>query len=155
MKKILDNPWLSLVVRLVLGGIFIFWSLDKITMPDKFVTEIMNYRLLPEFLVNIFAIVLSWLELIAGIMLVAGIRIKANAAIIGGLLVIFIIAITSAIIRGFDISCGCSSTSPQRVGLLKILEDIVMLLGAIYLFFYPNNRISVERLAANESLKES
>lgn len=155
MNKVLDNKWLSLIVRLVLGGIFVFWSLDKITMPDKFVTEIMNYRLLPEFSVNIFAIILPWVELLAGIMLIAGIRIKANSAVIGLLLIVFIVAITSAIIRGFDIGCGCSSSSPQRVGLTKILEDLAMLIGAVYLFFFPNNGISVEKLATKESINES
>ncbi len=155
MNKILDNKWLSLAVRLALGGIFLFWSLDKITNPDKFVTEIMNYRLLPEFIVNVFAIILPWVELVAGILLIAGIRIRANASIVGALLVIFIMAISSAIIRGFDIGCGCSSANPQRVGLTKIFEDIAMLAGAVYLFFFPNNELSAERLAAGEFLKES
>ncbi len=155
MKKILDNPYLTLVVRVVLGAIFVFWSIGKIADPGEFAREILNYRILPDFIVNIFALILPWLELICGIMLIAGIKIRANAAVIGFMLVVFIIAISSAMIRGFSINCGCSTANPEEVGWPKLFEDFGMLVAAVWLIIFPNNTLSFEKFLVKESLKES
>ena len=150
MKKFLESPYLSLLVRVVLGGIFIIWSVGKIADPVKFAEEIMNYRMVPLFFVNIMAMTFPWVELVAGVLLVAGVRLKANSAIIGGMLVMFIIAILIAMIQGLDIGCGCSTESATKVGLPKILEDLAMLLGAVYIFYFPNKRLTLENLALKE-----
>ncbi len=151
MKEILKNPYLSLAVRLVIGGIFIFWSIGKINDPSKFVEEIMNYRMLPEFIVNIFALVLPWVELISGFLLVLGVRVKAGSAVISGLLIMFIIAIITAMARNLNIGCGCFTESAQKVGWPKLGEDLLMLTGALYIFFFPAKRFTIENVAIKEA----
>ncbi len=94
---------------------------------------IRNYHILPYWAVNIMAIWLPWIEFIVGIFLILGIYEKGSALVMNVVLIIFIIALSSALARGIDIACGCFSTSAKsgKVGLTRIIEDILMLLGGI------------------------
>ena len=131
MSKI--EPYLSLIARIILGAIFIAASYDKITNPEQFAIDIDNYRILPFHLVNFFAVVLPWLEFFCGLVLVAGIYWRTGAAILGILLLLFIVFLISAMIRGLDINCGCFGTGTS-VSMWRILEDVVFLVlaGIVY-----------------------
>ena len=133
VNKILNNKYLLFTIRLFLGFVFIYASVTKISDPEGFAQAIYNYKLLPLFLVNILAVILPWVELCAGILLIFGITVKENSAIINGLLLIFIIAIIISLFRGLDINCGCFGTvDGSKVGLIKILENIgLLILGFI------------------------
>jgi uncharacterized membrane protein YphA (DoxX/SURF4 family) len=137
MMKVLSNKYFLLSIRILLGFVFIFAAISKAAVPDEFARAIANYKLLPIFLINIFAICLPWIELCAGVLLMFGISVKENSAIISGLLLIFIIAIAISLARGLDIDCGCFGTvDGSKVGLMKILEDIgLLLLGLILIKF--------------------
>lgn len=141
MKNFLSNKIFLFIVRLVIGGVFIYAAYDKIIHPDEFSKAINNYKILPLSLVNIMAIVLPVLEVVTGLMLILGIFTKANAAIIAGLLIVFIIALTSAWIRGLDINCGCFSletTSTKSDIGLRIVEDLLMLAGCLLIYKFTN-----------------
>ena len=56
------------------------------------------------------------------------------------LLVLFILMIFQAMVRGFNIECGCGLKEGEMVGWSKILENIVFL-GASYIVFYSRNRV--------------
>ena len=133
VNKILNNKYLLFTIRLFLGFVFIYASVTKISDPEGFAQAIYNYKLLPLFLINILAVILPWIELCAGILLIFGITVKENSAIINGLLLIFIIAIIISLFRGLDINCGCFGTvDGSKVGLIKILENIgLLILGFI------------------------
>ena len=133
-NAIIENKWLNLSLRYVLGFIFTYAAIEKIAQPEEFARVIMNYRLLPLPSVNIVAIILPWIELLAGLGLIAGISIRSNAMLILFMLGIFSIAIVLALFRGLDISCGCFGTaSAAKVGWMRLFEDIAMLAGAILL----------------------
>jgi uncharacterized membrane protein YphA (DoxX/SURF4 family) len=87
-------------------------------------------------LINLAAIIMPWLELILGIFLVFGMWIKTSSALAGIFTFIFIILMGSAMARGLNIECGCFSLNPEAslVGWRRILEDILMLAGFIFLF---------------------
>ncbi len=150
MKKLLENQYLSLIARVLVSWIFIYAAIGKIADPQTFSKEISNYALFPMFLINISAIGLPWLELFTGILLLLGIRIKANSIITGGLLVVFIIAVLSAMFRGLNINCGCFSHKIVYVGWTKVLENTGLLLCTVYLFFYPMKQLSIERFINSE-----
>ncbi len=57
---------IGLVCRLVVGGLFIYAAQSKIIDPMKFVQEVRAYELAPLIVTNLIAIILPWLELIAG-----------------------------------------------------------------------------------------
>ena len=123
---------LFLVIRLLLGGMWVWASLDKIQDPAQFSRDIANYHVIPFGLENLSAIVVPWLELLIGMGLIAGVMVNGAALVSSGLMLLFIVLISQAILRGFNIECGCGLKEGQLVGWDKILENIVFL-GASYL----------------------
>jgi len=123
-------PFFIVVVRILLGIIFLIASIDKISDPASFARDISNYHFVPFGLENIIAIVLPWLELFIGLGLILGIMVDGASVISGILLFIFIILIFQATIRGFNIDCGCGLKEGEMVGWRKIFEDFIFLIGA-------------------------
>ena len=151
MKAILSNDYVNFLARVVVGFIFISFGMEKIFEPSKFANEIGNYKMLPEILLNFSALILPWIEVISGLLLIAGVRIKANSAIIGSLLFVFIVAVATAMARGLSIKCGCSSSNAQMVGFPKIFENLGLLLLCLNLFIFPNSRFSFDFLSSSKN----
>jgi putative oxidoreductase len=143
MKKILKNKYLLLVCRIIIGFIFIYAGMEKISNPAEFARAINNYKLLPFSLINIAALILPWIEFVTGILIIFGIKVKENAFIISSLLGIFIIAIIISLFRGLNIDCGCFGTlSGAKIGFLKLFENVLMLLSGILLVYFGGGSIS-------------
>ncbi len=81
--------WRVLGARLILAGIFIYASLDKIAHPAAFAKDVYNYQILPDALINLTALVLPWLELFLGLCLLAGIWLPGAVLTVSGLLIVF------------------------------------------------------------------
>lgn len=146
MIKILSNKYLLISIRIVLGFVFIFAAISKASEPEEFARAIANYKLLPIFLINILAITLPWIEICAGMLLLFGISVKENSAILSGLLLVFIIAITISLIRGLNIDCGCFGTiGGTKVGIQKILENIGLLLLGLILIRFDSKFLSLSK----------
>tara|TARA_B100000287_G_scaffold214014_1_gene201986 strand:- start:71 stop:520 length:450 start_codon:yes stop_codon:yes gene_type:complete len=126
---------LSILFRLILGTVFIWASLDKIIDPEKFARNISNYHIVPYGLENTIAIILPWLELLIGSGLILGIMVDGSVAISLFLLFLFNILIAQAILRGFNIECGCGLKDGQMVGFGKIFENFFLIVMAFLLFF--------------------
>lgn len=146
LNKFLNNKILLLTIRLFVAFFFILAATTKITDPDGFSQSIYNYKLLPDFLINFLALAFPWIELVAGILLIFGISVKENSAILSGLLVIFIFAIAISLARGLDIDCGCFGTvDGSKVGLMKILENVGLLLLGLILIKYDSKYFSISK----------
>jgi uncharacterized membrane protein YphA (DoxX/SURF4 family) len=116
-----------LVFRVVLGGLFVYAGAVKVVDPLDFAQNIRNYRLVGQSLAFIAALVLPWLEILAGAFLVAGVWKRGAALVVSGLLVFFIILTAVTMIRGLDIDCGCFGAIDRKAGLSVLLEDLGML----------------------------
>ena len=101
------HPWLTIRVQIGLGAIFAVAALPKIADPPSFAHMIYNYRLVPGPLVNAFALVMPWVELLAGLALILGVWRREAAVLIGLLLLVFIGAIAFDLARGHAVDCGC------------------------------------------------
>ncbi|MCK4766591.1 MAG: DoxX family membrane protein [Candidatus Aminicenantes bacterium] len=145
--KFLSSTPVQVLCRLVLGGLFIYASLDKIAHPQAFAKIIYNYQLFPDFSVYLSAILVPWVEMVTGIFLVLGIFSRAAAFTLSSLLVVFIIAISINLIRGVDFNCGCfvtvSGEKSDPVGLL-IRDFLILIPGLIVLLFHKSKK---ERLS--------
>ena len=126
------HPWLIVLIRILLGVIFIYASYDKILDPGKFARDTANYHIIPMGFENLIALIIPWLELFIGIGLVAGLMVDGASIISGGLMALFILFIIQATLRGFNIECGCGLKEGEMVGWNKILENLVFL-GASYM----------------------
>ena len=121
---------LVLICRIFLGFLFIYASLEKILQPEEFAKQVGYYKALPFGLENLLAIVLPWTELIVGICLLAGLFVDGAALLSIIMMLVFILAISQAILRGIDITCGCFKVSAdsEKLGLHTIIRDIIFLI---------------------------
>ena len=126
------NKYFIISIRLILGTVFLWASFDKILDPATFAKNISNYHVVPFGLENTIAIILPWLEFLVGTGMILGIMIDGSIMISAFLLLLFNILITQAIIRGFNIECGCGLKEGQMVGIGKIFENFA-LLGIAYI----------------------
>lgn len=96
-----------MLLRLALGGLFIYAALTKLPAFDTFAEEIANYRVLPALLVAPAAVAMPGIELLAGLLLVLGRWVRPAALLLSVLLGVFIVALSQALLRGINLSCGC------------------------------------------------
>lgn len=129
--------WGIFLIRLAIGGLFIYASIDKIIHPAAFAKIIYNYRLLHPDYINLLAIILPWFELITGISLITGIKYRGANFLILIMLAVFIVALGINYIRGVNISCGCFSTSSTVKSnlLIRIIEDFLMAAGCLIIMW--------------------
>jgi uncharacterized membrane protein YphA (DoxX/SURF4 family) len=123
----LRNKGVLLAFRLVLGGLFVYAGAVKVLDPLDFAQNIRNYQLVGQSLSFIAAIVLPWLEILAGLALILGVWTRGAALVVAGLLVFFIVLTTVTMIRGLDVDCGCFGSLSRKSGWGVILEDLGML----------------------------
>ena len=125
-------------VQIALGAIFIAAAIPKIADPPAFAHMIYNYRLMPGGLVNALALVMPWIELVVGILLVAGVWRREAALVAAALLLVFLGAIGWNLARGHAVDCGCfdvrsaGKTPEQLLTEMKwvLLRDVGLLLLA-------------------------
>lgn len=147
----LTDPRLRKLAKILIGTIFVAAAIDKIANPDAFAKSINNFHLLPYEALNVPALILPWLELITGAMLLFSIKEKAASFLISSMLIIFIVAILTAIARGYNIDCGCfGESSPAaaaevtKVGWAKVLEDARWLIASLFIFLTSKDPLSAE-----------
>jgi putative oxidoreductase len=138
LKRCLTHPWLGLLLRVYVGGVFIYASMYKINYPGEFAETIASYQLLPYWAINITALVLPWLELVSGALLILGVRTKSAAAVIGGMLILFSLAILVALLRGIPIGCGCFTSVEDPLGWDTLWRDLIWLAMTLQVYFYPS-----------------
>jgi putative oxidoreductase len=139
----LSHSWIELAARWLLGATFIYASYSKILAPAVFAKIIYGYGLFPEILINLFAIILPMVELVAGLALIVGFYPRSAALIINAMLLVFIISLSINIIRGHEFNCGCfaiNADSPSTFSGQLLIRDFFYLALGVYVLFYRNSR---------------
>ncbi len=137
MRKIIDNPALILLLRLIMAGVFLYAAYSKIIDPTAFAKSVNNYHILPSAAVNVFALILPMVEALAAVGLLFGLWRYGAALLINVMLVMFTVALVIAIAKGVNIDCGCFTQNPAVKGSLQldVLRDLLFLLLALPLLF--------------------
>jgi uncharacterized membrane protein YphA (DoxX/SURF4 family) len=94
----------------MLAVVFIYASIDKILHPADFAAIVKDYKVLPDILINLTAIILPWLELVLGVLLVLGRWQEGTLLLVNLLLIAFWATLVFNYFRGVDVGCGCFST---------------------------------------------
>ena len=147
------QPWLILIFRLVLGGVLLVAGALKVTDPYSSATSVRAYQILPVDLANFLGFVLPFAEVAIGVFLIVGIWVRLNAIAGGVLMVMFIIAISQAWIRGISLDCGCfgkgglleTDELPVWNYTLEIARDIVLAAFAIYIYRFPQGKLGFDK----------
>lgn len=143
VKNSLKNSWIELAARWILGATFIYASYSKILAPAVFAKIIYGYGLFPEILINLLAIILPFVELIAGLALIIGFYPRSAALIINAMLLAFIISLSINIIRGHEFDCGCFAIGANSQSTFSgplLIRDFIYLSLGIYVLLFRNPR---------------
>lgn len=100
--------------RVAIAGVFVLYGGSKIPLLEGFAASIHNYRLVPVEFENIIAITLPWIEVLAATALLTRRWLAGGALLSTAMIVMFLVAVVSAIGRGLDINCGCFTLTPRR-----------------------------------------
>ena len=144
------QPWLTLIARLILGGVLLAAGGLKIGNLQKSAMSVRAYELLPVGLANFFGYVLPWIEIGMGLLLIAGVAVSI-VGLLGALTMFaFVVAIAQAWARGLSIDCGCfgggGQVDPEETKYLStILRDIGFLLLGVYLYYFPKGKFGIEK----------
>ena len=143
--SLLKNQPLLFLVRIFLGGMFIYAAAPKILDPFDFAVAVYNYKLLPGFAVGLVAAGLPFLELLAGIFLVLGVRVRASALAITGMLGFFTLAMLVNTLRGINVDCGCFTTD-RAIGWWAVGEDLTFTLMGLWYLLCADDFLGLESL---------
>ncbi len=143
---LLRSPRALLLLRLILGAFFVYASLDKIWSPAAFAKIVYQWQVVGPVPSNLVAVTLPWVELLAGLLLLAGFWKREAALVVALMLVVFLVAAGSVMARGIDVeNCGCVSvakTEPasafppawtKGVGWFLVARNLVLLGAALAL----------------------
>ena len=129
---------LYIILRIIVGIIFIWASWNKIFDPEAFSAIIDNYKILPRIFINPVAIILPWIELVCGLLLITNFLTKGSVLIVNFFLIVFVIAFVINLYRGVDISCGCFTLSVNAKKDLYgyIIRDLILLGAGLWILYY-------------------
>jgi uncharacterized membrane protein YphA (DoxX/SURF4 family) len=122
-----------LVLRIALGVVFLYAAWTKLREPWAiFAIAIDSYQVLPTRAVEITAHVLPWFELCLGLVLIAGVWLRAATLATSLLLAVFLGLMVRALFKGMDIDCGCFGPG-ERLSWVTLLRDGALLAGSLAL----------------------
>ncbi len=131
MKTARILEWL---LRLGLGGVFIYAGVAKLGDVQQFYLDVHHFELTPSDISMVLAIYLPWLEVALGAALLTRRLYLGAIGLSAGLSLVFLAAIASAWWRGLDITCGCfgretnATHFPQHIAM-----NGAMLAAALFL----------------------
>jgi uncharacterized membrane protein YphA (DoxX/SURF4 family) len=159
MRKLNDRfqPVVTLVARLILGGVLLAAGGLKVFKPTDSANAVAAYKLMPTEIAHLIGYALPWLEVAIGLLLIVGFMVRPAAVLSGLIMIVFIGAIASVWARGMLIDCGCfggggeidpSLASEVRMNyFIEIMRDLGLALAALYLYFFPYGKLSIEKAA--------
>jgi uncharacterized membrane protein YphA (DoxX/SURF4 family) len=142
--------WLG---RLLLGGIFIYAGYSKIFQPNlmlqsfftlkfsilanvsNFANQVRSYQLLPAAGVYFVAHFLPPTEILLGLLLLVGWRLRVWASLVTLILLGFITVVTRAYLLGLQIDCGCFG-KPEPLTGWTVLRDTALFLLALLMTWF-------------------
>jgi putative oxidoreductase len=136
LKGVATSKYLAFAFRIAVGGFFIYASMSKIPYPAQFADATASYRIVPYWLINLGAVFLPWAEFICGLFLIIGFVSRASAVL---LILMFIMFNTMVLINmywGAPITCGCYDTVGEPIGWRKIIENGLMLLALVHVYYF-------------------
>lgn len=138
------STWLSFLIRLGLGSVFIYAGTLKLLDPKAFARTISRYDLIPDSILPVAAIGLPVLELLAGIGVILAIR--GSLSVMLSLLALFAAVLWYGILSNLNVDCGCFSGEDlkSQAGLWQAFyRDLIMMGGVIVL--YGSRRLKFDR----------
>lgn len=150
LRAALGSSVLSLISRLIIGGVFLYAGATKVLDPGSLAASIRTYELgLPEWFVTVAAYSMPGLEVLFGFYLLVGLFTRVSAVIVSGMMALFTLALLQGALRGLEIDCGCfGATADGETASLWVsfLRDIGLLALGLQLVYAAAGRFSADAL---------
>jgi len=122
--------------RIIIAAIFIYAGYTKVQAPIQFAAAIEKYQLLPPGAVLWVVKILPWSELVLGVMLIVGIKIRYFAGTAAAILSFFVVVMAVTYARGIEADCGCFGLG-EPISPLTLLRDTLFIVPAAFLVAQP------------------
>jgi uncharacterized membrane protein YphA (DoxX/SURF4 family) len=146
----------TILLRLLLGLLFVYSGFWKIIDLEGFAEAIGRFNMLPEILIPYAAILLAPLEFVIGLSFLVGFKIKSASSISIFLMIIFIIAIGFNMLQGKIFECGCFGSDifgfSEKIGWSLLLRDIFWLIVSIIIFQAEKHLFSLDNYIETKKL---
>jgi uncharacterized membrane protein YphA (DoxX/SURF4 family) len=149
-------PWISTAARLGLAAVWLIAGALKVGDLAASARAVYAYDVMSYDTAKVVGAVQPFLEIALGLLLLIGLSTRFTAVISALLMVVFIVGIASAWIRGLRIDCGCFSTggalgAGQDTGYgIDILRDLAFLALSGLLVWRPRTKYSLDGILLGE-----
>jgi putative oxidoreductase len=135
----LDNrrwDYVVFVLSLALAAVFIYAGVDKVRDPLQFADSVAAFTILPATFINLLALSIPSFEVACGVLLLWSPTRRVGALAVVVISAMFFIALSSALLRGLTLDCGCfGAGAPSRTRMWLELGLDAMLGGASLLIY--------------------
>ena len=136
MKRLFGNDKFWWLLRLVIGGVFVYAGAIKLMEPLAFADSIATYQLVPKWGINFVALGLPPMEIIAGVMLILGWQQRLAVFCLLVFALVFCFALAQGLLRGLEIDCGCFGAGKGSVmkTMAALGRDVLLLAGNVLIY---------------------
>jgi uncharacterized membrane protein YphA (DoxX/SURF4 family) len=140
---------IGLLARLILGVVLLVAGALKVTSPAVSARAVRAFQILPYDFAGYVGYALPIVEILFGLLLVAGLFTRVSALVGGLMMLAFIIGIGWAWAHGYSIDCGCfggggTIAASQTQYPLEILRDVGIAACAAWLVVRPRTPFSLD-----------
>jgi uncharacterized membrane protein YphA (DoxX/SURF4 family) len=139
--------------RLVLGGIFVYAGFSKLLLPNthlwpmfvlkfslsmnlaSFAQQVESYKMISPEASQAVAHILPFVEIVLGLLLLIGWRLRIWATAITVIMVGFLAVVTRAYLLHMDINCGCFGTPEKLTGMTVVRDGAFTALALLTTIF--------------------
>ncbi|WP_226535519.1 MauE/DoxX family redox-associated membrane protein [Fictibacillus halophilus] len=145
-----------LILRVIIGFIFLSSALHKIMNYRGHKAIVKNYKILPNDLISLFVFLEVISEFTFSIFFLIGLFTNYAAIGLAILLIAYSIAILMNIVRGNnEISCGCGGViGEHKITYKLIVRNLLILLGVIVVYSSGTTIASIDGLFINNASLE-
>ena len=124
LEQLRRSEWLAIRAQIALGCIFVAAALPKLQDPPGFAKNIWQYGMLPDWIINLKAMALPGIELIAGLALITGVYRRAGAWLAAAMLVMFTAALAYSVVVENPLNCSCFDLHPKAKTCAMLLAEM-------------------------------
>ena len=139
--------------RLVLGGAFIYAGFSKLLLPNthlwpmfvlkfslsmnlsSFAQQVESYKMISPEASQVVAHTLPFVEIVLGLLLLIGWRLRVWSTAITVIMVGFLGAVTRAYLLHMDIDCGCFGIPEKLTGMTVVRDGVFTALALLMTIF--------------------
>lgn len=144
-----------LLARVATAGLFAWAAYEKLKSPRNFYFNIKGFEVFRGGAVRLIeplAFMVPWTELVCAAALLLGLWARSAAIVLGAMLLAFIGAIASVLIRGLHVECGCfgdfaALCPPGAVGWCNIGQNAMLFAIALPVMLWGPGFLSWDAVA--------